>query len=350
MQFSNPAGLTVGLLLIPLLFTGCRPASESAQFAVSSTVDKLEPELATQVKAAVVEQCGTTSSPRMLGEPERDRYDLKAAQALYAKHCLQCHGVTGDGEGPAGKYLYPRPRDYRRGVFKFTTTPYGARARHADLMRTVTRGIPGTSMPSFRLLPKREREALIDYVMLLTLRGEFENWLAGEADFEEKVDPELIPDYIQTVLENWETAQLQEVHPLTPQPAEFTQEHVRLGKAAFLTKGCSKCHGDDGRGMTRDNLGTDTWGYATKAADLTSGLLHGGSGPADIYQRIFSGINGTPMPGFKSSLAAEPETIWNLVAYVLYVSNQRRSGTMPEPALFSLVTPESGKAPGKADE
>ena len=32
------------------------------------------------------------------------------------------------------------------------------------------------------------------------------------------------------------------------------------------------------------------------------------------------------MPGFGSALQNEPETIWNLVAYVLHVSNRRRFG------------------------
>jgi hypothetical protein len=33
------------------------------------------------------------------------------------------------------------------------------------------------------------------------------------------------------------------------------------------------------------------------------------------------------MPGFKSSLESEPETIWNLVSYVFSVSDRRREGT-----------------------
>ena len=56
-------------------------------------------------------------------------------------------------------------------------------------------------------------------------------------------------------------------------------------------------------------------------------MLHGGQDPIDIYRRIMNGINGSPMPGFKSALESEPETIWNLVGYVLSVSNRRREGT-----------------------
>ena len=88
------------------------------------------------------------------------------------------------------------------------------------------------------------------------------------------------------------------VYPITPMPT-FKRTNVDQGKQAFLTKGCAKCHGDDGRGMLATNVGEDVWGFPTKAADLTSGMLHGGTEPLDIYRHIFAGINGTPMPSFR---------------------------------------------------
>ncbi len=48
-------------------------------------------------------------------------------------------------------------------------------------------------------------------------------------------------------------------------------------------------------------------------------MLHGGRRPLDIYRRIYTGINGTPMPAFGDALADEPDTIWNLVHYVLSI-------------------------------
>jgi hypothetical protein len=51
------------------------------------------------------------------------------------------------------------------------------------------------------------------------------------------------------------------------------------------------------------------------------------------------------MPGFKSALESEPETIWNLVSYVLSVSNRRREGTAI-PA--GLMKPYSDPVPAEA--
>ena len=54
-------------------------------------------------------------------------------------------------------------------------------------------------------------------------------------------------------------------------------------------------------------------------------MFHGGNRPDDIYRRIFSGINGTPMPAFEAKLADQPELFWHLVHYVQHISGERRA-------------------------
>jgi hypothetical protein len=55
-------------------------------------------------------------------------------------------------------------------------------------------------------------------------------------------------------------------------------------------------------------------------------MLHGGRRPVDIYRRIYSGINGTPMPSSKDPNTAIGETpeqrsdrIWHLVHFITAV-------------------------------
>src|SRR5581483_7882613 len=98
-------------------------------------------------------------------------------RGLYREHCAHCHGITGDGVGPTAAFLNPYPRDYRKGQFKFKSTPVGQKPTHADLKKIVLEGIPGTAMPSFKLLPDVEVEALVDYVKYLAIRGEVERGL-----------------------------------------------------------------------------------------------------------------------------------------------------------------------------
>ncbi len=360
------------VVLIPLFITGCQRQSE-LEYVSSSGVKELDTEFQKQIVKVLLEKSGTPARTKMVGyryyvapkkkkieklsPEEKKKLNQKAKErlsrdrtiqsqlflgaAVYTKRCVQCHGVSGDGAGVAADYLFPRPRDYRKGIFKFTTTPYGLKPRRSDLKDTIIRGIRGTSMPSFKLLSKEEMEAVVEYVLALTHRGELEEALAYEIDSEEELDPDVIPDFVDEIKEAWEEAEVSVVHPLTLQP-EFTMEHVERGKVAFKEKGCVKCHGDDGRGQTKGNIGTDGWSFPTQAADLTSGMLHGGQKPIDIYRRILSGINGTPMPGFKSLLQENPDTAWDLVSFVLYISNERRRGGIP-PA--GLVNPYPSSKP-----
>ena len=320
-------------------------------FVSSEKAVALPGELQGDLHRELRQRVGSFDEPVLLGGTDVTRETLKLGQRVYQKRCVQCHGVSGDGNGPVAASMYPRPRDYRKGVFKFTSTPYGSKPLRADLIRTVIVGVRGTSMPAFGLLPPDEIEAVVDYVLMLTHRGELEEQLALLADFEEEIDPELVDEEsVPIILGQWERSQGSRVYPVTPEPV-FTTDHVKRGKEAFLSKGCSKCHGDDGRGQTPDNLAgnlKDSWGNVTRAADLTSGLLHGGQRPLDIYLRIYNGINGTPMPGFSNAFRDEPDTIWDLVAYVQHVANTRRSGQGALPGPISPYIPASADDSGEA--
>lgn len=312
---------------------GCHRA-EPPQFVASAATKDLSTELQATVKKELEAETGTYLKPKMLLAEGDTHHSLSRGQAVYQERCVQCHGASGDGEGDSAKYMYPKPRDYRKGIFKFAATPYGYRPMREDLLRTVRMGIRGTSMPSFALLPDEEQQAVVDYVIMLARRGELEQQLIDLAESDDEIDPELVKsDLVPTVITRWSEAEENEVLPVSPQP-RFTTEHVERGKQAFLTRGCSKCHGEDGRGQTADNRGNDIWGNPARAADLTSGMLHGGNRPLDVYRRIYNGVNGTPMPSFANALKDEPETVWDLVAYVLSVSNERRIGKIPAPGLL----------------
>jgi mono/diheme cytochrome c family protein len=310
---------------------GCsRPAVLA--YTPSQQVEKLKPEQKTQILKVLREQCGTPQWPRLLGNPDMAPAHLKQGAAVFSRYCVQCHGVTGDGNGEVATYMNPKPRDYRRGIFKFTSTTFGSKPLRDDLIRTVRRGIRGTSMPSFQLLPPRELEAVVDYVLALTRRGELEGELAEEAEISDLLEPARINELIATVLNRWEQAKGKVVYPMTPMP-QFTPAVIEQGKKAFLGLTCHQCHGEDGRGQMASNVGTDSWANPTKAADLTSGMLRGGTEPLDIYRHIDAGINGTPMPSHHDLLQKEPERVWHLVAYVLKIADSRRNGAIPEAGL-----------------
>jgi mono/diheme cytochrome c family protein len=294
------------------------------------------------------------------GNPELvDRLDkdhLERGAIAYRRRCAGCHGVSGDGNGPAAEYLDPKPRDYRKGLFKFASTPRGNKPTRSDLKRIIHRGAKGTSMPAFRWLPDEELNEIIDYVILLSARGELEISLLRdsflemepEGDFEQ----EYTSKYVQEIFASWDNARNFVVMPATAQPLK-TEETVLAGYRAFQTKGCSKCHGPDmagGKALVLAQGGEptfDDWGNEDYAADITSRMLHGGRRPIDIYRRIHLGINGTPMPGFAgSAFADDPNGMWHVVHFVTEVIDGRDVAEIAA-AAGPIEEPATGDAPRK---
>lgn len=288
---------------------------------------------------------------------------LQQGRDLYNRHCMHCHGMSGEGTGPTSRYLNPPPRDFRLGIYKYTSTKPTSKAQEADLARTVKDGIAGTYMPSFKLLTDDEVSAIINYVVWLSMRGEIEKKLDDELSLDyskeqlaertseeggetkEEVMEELkefmeldFPDTLDfansSVAEAWEEANMEDaiVVPETPRVAD-TPESRERGRKLYLsdkTK-CATCHGPQGRGngtATHDfwtnpatnqkypNRGLhDIWGNQLSPRDLHRGIYRGGRRPIDSYRRLFAGIKGTPMPAFGGSLSSQE--IWDLVNYVM---------------------------------
>jgi mono/diheme cytochrome c family protein len=297
-----------------------------------------------------------TVAPQVAGgdRPGFERMHLQLGREVYTAQCAGCHGTTGDGKGPAGAHLNPPPRDYRNGVFKFTSTPRGSKPRREDLRRILKYGAKGTSMPAFRFLPEEEREAVIDYVMVLASRGELEIDLIREAetelDEEDDFDPEVVAEYVTDIADSWGQAEEELVRPLTVNPPR-TEETIQQGAVAFAELYCIKCHGPDARGSKSADVGQDIWGRTAYPANLAMGMLHGGRRPIDIYRRIYSGINGTPMPSSKDPNTAIDETpeerserIWHLVHFVTAVIENSRVPPECQEAIYDVLQEQAAPA------
>lgn len=330
----------------------------------------------------------TTHPPLEVPPQADDRFvidfgwQLKSGRQLYMKQCMHCHGVSGDGAGPTAQYLNPRPRDYRPGKFKFTSTGQNDKASRDDLARTIENGIPGTYMPSFKLFSEAESKAVVEYVRWLTMRGELENGLDNEfySDLskkavKERIDggetaeeifegvQENVTDAVERLsdelAESWLKAESDEsvVIPKKKRP-EADKASLARGRALYLSgkAKCVTCHGATGKGdgpntrdvqQRTDGPGMndkpglfDTWSEKIKPRDLTRGIYRGGRRPVDLYRRIFAGIKGTPMPPFGGTL--NDDEIWDLVNYVMHIPHEGRVMSTPEHTSGNVATAKHG--------
>jgi mono/diheme cytochrome c family protein len=283
---------------------------------------------------------------------------------LYRRHCLHCHGLTGDGHGPTAPWVNPHPRDYRAGKFKFMSVmggTLGDKARkptRADLIRTLKQGIEGTSMPTFGLLPEEQLNDLVSYVIHLSLRGNLEYQLVRFVFGEDPDNPSkvavapMISDAESTlgeIVQEWAKAEGEPI-PADSFPAGAEnlnsaegQASIQRGHRLFLGLGvnqasCVSCHADYGRQIT---FKYDEWGTVVRPRDLTAGIYRGGRRPIDLYYRIFSGIHGTPMPAFAGENGPKRNRdIWDLVNFVRALPYP---GMLPEEVRNQIYPEKAGQ-------
>jgi mono/diheme cytochrome c family protein len=290
----------------------------------------------------------------------------RVERGLYRKHCVQCHGITGDGAGPAATLLAPYARDFRRGTFKFKSTPIGSKPTKADLVHTIEHGIAGTSMPAFAPLRNRDEfakdiEAVTEYVIYLSIRGEVERRLIRTATADES--QLTLQDALKEaaiVVDTWQQAD-QKVQSLPSIPVvdrELLAASIARGKELFNSDktACFKCHGTEGRGdgisqdydeWTKDwtiRAGIDPaskseWKVMKKfgalkpvvnrSRNLHLGAIRGGHSIETITKRVVLGIDGTPMPsaaiGEASPNSLNSEELEDLVRFVASMAKVKQT-------------------------
>jgi mono/diheme cytochrome c family protein len=282
---------------------------------------------------------GTPANPKVDlddPDPQLDEAMLAKGAAVYRRHCLHCHGLTGDGRGPTGPWVNPHPRDYRPGEFKFTSSSQATgtrKARREDLLRTLKMGVEGTSMPSFALLDEQnELEPVVSYVMHLSLRGQVELellkiLLGGDSDLSaDDIQEEAAKRLNAIWTRGWVPTQKKAIavgeapifmgkppSQLSAAEKKELEESIQRGYIQFTTgtAQCRSCHNDFGRA---NDYRYDDWGTVVRPANLTMGIYRGGRRPLDIYYRIHSGINGAGMPAFGDSI--KPDQIWDIVNFL----------------------------------
>lgn len=210
---------------------------------------------------------------------------------IYGVRCATCHGMSGEGTGPASLYLDPAPRDFTQGIFKFRTTSHRM-PMDEDLFRSVTAGFPAYGMPSFSYLSVEDRWAVVHFVK--TFYPDWDRWTQSGAP-----EPVLI----------------------SAQPADQPDDLER-GRVLYEEQlKCIECHGPAGHGDGKLAAGlVDNWGKSISPRDYTLGPTFRKAGwrRADIVRTAYIGITGTPMYPH-DTLLEDPDDMTDLWVVARYV-------------------------------
>ncbi len=213
---------------------------------------------------------------------------------LYDKWCAQCHGEKGDGKGPATDLVFPKPRDFTRGTYKFHSTASGEPPLDSDIIRSIRNGNSGTSMPPWTRFSDDDVKAILTYLKKFS-----------PDTFETKGTPLKIG-----------------------KPPGSKEKLTALGKEMYEKAKCWECHGKAGRGDGEKGWQEkfkDDWGNRAYPADQTSPWEYrNGSDLKDLYVTITAGIDGTPMTSYGDTVSDEKR--WALAYYVKSQQQVRKLG------------------------
>lgn len=203
---------------------------------------------------------------------------------VYKKYCAPCHGEEGGGDGLLSRSMLPKPRNFTLGAYKFRTTPSGSLPTDEDIYRTISYGVPNSTMIPWDILTEAQRASVVPVLKSFSEAFEYRGP-------EPSVDVGL---------------------PLRP-----TERTILEGKKIYEEKlECWKCHGVEGRGDGPSaSEQEDDFGFPIKPFDFTTGKFKGGNSPTDVYLRFTTGLNGTPMPSFAKELSDDER--WYLTHYVM---------------------------------
>jgi mono/diheme cytochrome c family protein len=83
---------------------------------------------------------------------------INKGKTIFETNCISCHGTEGKGDGAAGKTLNPPPRNFT------VLTGWKNGNKISQMFKTLSEGIPGSSMAQFVNLSPEERFSVIHYV------------------------------------------------------------------------------------------------------------------------------------------------------------------------------------------
>ncbi len=373
---------------LPCVLAGCKPASGPSALhepnylyshALGMKQDVAMDQPLSDSQDLLTEWFGTLDEPKLPPLFDEDEYKKllslanieKAAgppattvepgeKGLYRQLCASCHGDSGQGRGPVAASQNPYPREFRHGVFKYKSTARKNKPVKADIARTLRKGMSGSQMPLFNKLPDDKINALVDYVLFLSIRGEFERKLlstaayeldletdriysvaykkSDDAQYKEKLKGQLdtATEILTGIADAWveaadgvEEFDMPEFPIYGRETADTKKEldaSIALGRKLYLSEeaACGKCHGESARGDGKQLPDYDDWTKdwtskidisPTKLDELlplmarggmkpqqllprniVEGKFRGGREPMDIYRRIRYGIVGAPMP------------------------------------------------------
>ena len=230
---------------------------------------------------------------------------LNNGEHLFVTYCSACHGVNGDGKGPASIGLRPPPRNFTQGRFKFGAVASGQLPNDEDFLRITQKGLHGSAMLPWNDVPERELMDIVQYIK--TLSPKWAEKTPGEP-IVPGPDPWGKERRDEAVTRGMKVyhgmAQCLSCHPAYETVETINAASLELSKREAILRP-DAYHAE---------LKDSEYEYKLMPPDFTRDHVRSGETLEDIYRTIASGIGGTAMPTWKGALS--DDDLWAMAYYV----------------------------------
>ena len=255
-------------------------------------------------------------TPEKLGGKWVSAETLNVGHDTYMQYCYQCHGVMGDGNGPAAQGTYPPPRDFKQGLFKFGTVAAGNLPTDDDLKKTILYGLRGTPMLPWDISEKR-LDAVVQYIK--TFSPAWKEQEIGEPLIE-TADP-WGPKLASEAIKQGEKVYHGLAQCYTCHPSYVGLEKINQYSIEMTGNPVSEIRDSPELSTPLET----SYNYIEMPPDYTKNFIKTGGGIHSLYQILGTGIGGTPMPAWKNALSVSGDlkesekNQWALAYYVNYL-------------------------------
>ncbi len=255
------------------------------------------------------------TSPMKLGGKWVSAEKLNHGYDIYMNNCMSCHGVLGDGKGPAHQGQYPQPRNFKDGHFKFANVAGGELPRDEDLKRTIRFGLTGTGMLPWDL-QDNDLDSVVQYIK--TFSPVWKEKASGEAIALSK-DPWGKEKSAEAILQGEKV-----YHGL----AQCYSCHASFQSMDKISKYAKELTGNEVTSLrNKPYLSTpldSIYGVKVMPPDFTKNFIKTGGSIERTYEILGAGVNGTGMPAWKNLLSPsgnEAESEKNQWALAYYINS-----------------------------
>lgn len=268
------------------------------------------------------EETGFNSGKKFIDGQSVDAKTLNLGRQVYIDYCMACHGMTGEGNGPAAKGSVPPPRNFVQGIYKFGLSKDGGLPTDSDFARIIKHGLKGTGMLAWDISPQ-QIYAVTQYIKTFAPQV----W--------EKGDPSAVGKTVELSKDPWGIARAtsamergkevyhvvascQSCHMAYVSPKEFSEMNKKINGQTVtsfdpsnyeLKQQDSEYFLHENKNQTVKNLPPDfTWHDIRSASTVD-----------EIALRLCAGVYGTGMPGWCGTVS--DDDLWALSYYVKSLSD-----------------------------